>query len=283
MEMPMSDSLPPKFADFSRRLEKEVVSKIVQATVPFYGVQDSLVVRDRSGIFLQIGAKYFILTAAHDLPEILENRIPLYVGRSQIDGIPCPIHDASFHVAVDEERVDVAVIRLSDEAAPHVLSSYTPIHLPDIARKRSTEPGLFLVSGYPQAWFDIRNTEAPSMALSFLAMSFSTPQILSWFDPKLHVMVNFNRQAIRASDRSEILLPPKDGIKGMSGCGIWRVADCTPEGLQSWRPEQCKLVAIEHTYHESQSWMCGTWIGEAMQILLRQFPELQPATKLVYR
>lgn len=82
---------------FLKRVQLELLPRIVRATVPFYAVQKNEIKRDRSGIFLRIGEDFFILTASHELKSIVEANIYLYVGWDENDCVPVPIPDARFH------------------------------------------------------------------------------------------------------------------------------------------------------------------------------------------
>jgi len=71
-------------------------------------------------------------------------------------------------------------------------------------------------------------------------------------------------------------LPDHSGIQGISGCGIWLIADrSTGKRLVEFGVEDCKLVAIEHSYDENAGRVAGTWIDVAMEFLAMNF-EVDP-------
>jgi len=76
-------------------------------------------------------------------------------------------------------------------------------------------------------------------------------------------------------------LPGYQGIKGVSGCGIWRVI-----GLQGsidrWKPDHCKLVAIQHRYYEKPGYLHTTWIQHAIRRVFDDYPDLRSASRIVY-
>jgi hypothetical protein len=90
------DSMPQFARDFFRRLQKECIPQIEKYTVPFYGIQDDEIKRDRSGVLYKVGGHHFVLTASHDLREIVANNIPLYIDRMDDKSLPIPLGDAIF-------------------------------------------------------------------------------------------------------------------------------------------------------------------------------------------
>jgi hypothetical protein len=267
---------------FLKRVQLELIPRLVRATVPFYAVQNDKIVRDRSGVLLRIADRYFILTASHDLEAIIHNEIHLYVGWSESEGTPYPIADARYHLTEDSSR-DIAVIALSPSSVPHILSSHDPISLREIALRIDTSPGFFAVCGYPQEWLSVMPDRVESSPLVFISRFHQgerTATDFEWsFDPQIHGLFELTQNAVR-HDNVSVMLPPSEGMVGISGCGVWRIADW--KSSASWNPGQCKLVAIEHRYNEKGKYVCATWIPYVVQRLVAEYPDLRPSLQIQY-
>lgn len=269
----------------TRVLEKvrdKVLPRIVNATVPFYAVQNDEVVRDRSGVLLRVADEHFILTASHYLKEIVNANIYLYVGWDKNEEVPIPIHEAQFYTTEVNSR-DVAVIRLTTEVGWTLSETYSPISLHEIKPEQDRSRGLFLVVGYPQAWLRVLPGKLESDPLPFLTRFYEgspRPTADVTYDPAIHALFGFTREALQGSELTVVQLPEFKGIQGISGCGIWRVCDFD-KSFDNWRPEQCKLVAIQHRYFEKEGYVQGTWIRFAMEKLIADYPQVAKAIQLI--
>lgn len=278
----MSDSSFTK--EFFKRVESELLPRIVKATVPFYAVQNDKVVRDRSGVLLRIADEHFILTASHGLKAIVEAQIHLYVGWNDNDRVPVPIPDSFFHMTEEDCR-DVAAIKLSHETAGKILSEKEPIALRDVTIQENRSLGLFFVCGFPQAWTTVMKDDIESVPLSFLGGFYSgqlSPEAKIQYDRDIHALFEFHREAVRSSDLQKEKLPAFKGIKGISGCGIWRVVNWKRDDPSSLRTDQLQLVAIQHRYYEDYNYVHSTWIRFAVQQIYNNYPEMRNAMSLVY-
>src|SRR5205085_4415305 len=103
------------------------------------------------------------------------------------------------------------------------------------------------------------------------------------YSPLLHLVLGMPQDSYRAALGRGELLPEHEGIQGISGCGIWLVADRQrKKPLDSLGVEDCKLVAIEHTYDQDAGLVAGTWIDLALLLIASKFPETKAAIDLVY-
>lgn len=269
---------------FLKRVQQEALPWIVNSTIPFYGVQDDQIKRDRSGVLLRLADSYFILTASHDLKEFVEHKIPLYVGWDKEEKVAVPLSDSVFHTT-DKNSLDVAVIKLTNDDAEKILTTKQAISMRDISSEIDESPGMFLVCGFPQEWLSVSSEKIDSTPLPFFGRFFegeTSPTAQIKFDPKVHALFEFNQNAIRASNKESFQLPRFDGIKGISGCGVWRILDWEKDSIETWNPDNCKLVAIQHRYYEKQCYVHTTWIKYALSLIANDYPHLQSAMKIVY-
>jgi hypothetical protein len=155
-----------RVADFFRRVSHDAVPSFDHARVAFYGVQNEKIVKDRTGVLLRIADAMFILTASHDLREIVQNNIPLYISWNERSGLPIPLHDSRFLTTEYESQLgerdvvrDVAAIKLGESAVKEILTGgRIPLSLCDINTNQDNSPALFVMFGFPQAWFDVDQT-----------------------------------------------------------------------------------------------------------------------------
>jgi len=281
-----------KVAEFFQHVRDEAVPVFDRATVGFYGVQDNRIVKDRTGVLLRIADVLFILTASHDLREIVQSDIPLYVSWNERTDLPIPLHDARFHTTECDSRLgerdvvrDIAFVKMSNSTAKEILAAgRTPISLRDINMSQDSSPAVFFMFGFPQAWFRVERSGPKCLPLVYGCGIYPGEH---WagshiaYDPKVHLLLSFRREAIGPIDGQAHTLPGYEGIKGVSGCGIWRVTDLH-SSVSRWRPDQCKLVAIQHRYYEHPGYIHTTWIQYAISRIFDDYPELKSAATIVY-
>ncbi len=283
--------MPNQFVtELFERLKTEFISKVVSATVPFFHLKQNPftqvpeLCRDRSGVLLRIADEHFILTASHEIEYSINNEIYLAVGWDEDEHVPIPINRSQFFATEETDR-DIAVIKLARDVAKKILIGHKPISMLDIAKRGDRATGLFLVSGYPRAWTKMAAERIEPRPLTFLGRrckdEWNSADDLN-YDKNLHVVVRFSQDAIRTDNFEKVVLPYYQGIQGISGCGIWHVADFPPKTLKSWRAESCKLAAIEHRYFERARCVAGTWIDFAIERLAEGCPEMRPALNLIY-
>jgi hypothetical protein len=287
----MSDSRK-KVAEIFQRILDEAVPIFDCATVALYRIQDERFALNNTGVLLRIADDVFILTASHHLRKKVHNSVPLYVSWNDRTDLPIPLHDALFHTTEFDSRWrerdvvrDVTAIKLSDFAAKEILNAgRTPLCLRDISMNQDRSPAVFLMFGFPQAWFRVEKSGPKCLPLVYPCAIYQGDH---WagskigYDPKVHLLLDFTRDAIDPIDRQPKTLPDYRGIQGVSGCGIWRVIDLnTP--IDRWKPGKCKLVAIQHRYYEEPGYLLTTWIQYAIDRIFDDYPELKSAAAIVY-
>jgi hypothetical protein len=271
--------------DFLHRIRDEVVPRIVKATVPFYAIQDDKIKRDRSGVLLRVGDELFILTASHDLRAIVNHQIHLYVGWDQEEKVPWPIVDSTFNTSEEEIR-DIAVVKLSKEAARKLSATYEPISMREVQRHPDRSDAFFIVCGYPQEWLEVAKDHIDSRPLPYLARLYKTgvpPMDQLNFDPSVHFLIDFSKNAVTLGTKQKAGdWPSRDGMKGISGCGVWRIVGHSQDEMKKWRPDDIALAGIQHRVWYTDECAAATRINYAMHFLEESYPEIGPALRIVY-
>jgi hypothetical protein len=272
--------VPSLAASFLARLKTEGIPRIEKTTVAFYGVQDEQIKRDRTGVLYTVAGLHFILTASHSLRQIVQNNIPLFIDRADCGALPIPIADAVFH-STEEEGRDVAAIRLSDEVVQRLRPHKEFLTHADVLLTTKQSRALYLLFGYPELWSGlISETAVRSYGLAYTCLPYDgerNPD--AFFDEDVHVLLGFDQAALCVADQATQQLPR---LHGVSGCGIWRMAELTKEGLQRWRPEDVCLVALQHRWFPQRKYIQGTWLGYALALIRDNYPSVSSAMELVY-
>lgn len=267
-------------AQFFKRLRAECVPLIERSTVPFYGIQEDQIKRDRTGVLYKVAGHHFILTASHGLRPIVENDIPLYVDSTDDSTLPIPIVGAVFHTTEEDGR-DVAAIKLPDEVAYELARSKQFLTHSDVREIDTRSNSLYFFFGYPGDWFaGATETALVSEPLAYACRRYigeTNPN--EHYDPDVHVVLEFSQAAVDPLDKSSHQLPR---LHGVSGCGVWRITEWSKEGFEGWRPDQFCLVALQHSWSRQRKYIKGTWLGYALALIRENYPEVSAAMKLIY-
>jgi len=290
---------------FRHRFLTETCPWIERSTVSFIHVRKDphtdkyeILDKDRSGVFLRINDDYFILTAVHF---IHSGRMPDYVEDEYILGVSWDDDDEDYirvnnvEIALTPDNtLDIAAIKLRPEITAKLLKRHTPLTLDRIDRDCRRADGYFAIVGYPRAGFqpgwqgvmEAHPHPPGTESLKFIGErsghGFGIKRLE--YNPNHHLIIKMDKEAVRAVAEGHSL-PEHEQIQGISGCGIWLIADdrrgAMRKPLSQYGPDDCKLVAIEHTYDVSEGKVAGTWIGLALALIARDFPDTEAAIKQI--
>lgn len=285
--------------EFISTVHNEIVPWVEKRTIPFFHLEkdvqtnkheDGIIAKDRTGVFIRIAEKHYILTAAHHITDLIANEMFLYVSLDEENNLPIPITKDEIAIS-DESTLDIAAIRLLDDTANKLLQRHTPLSLPEIPADCRESDGFYLIVGYPRAGaeFSVEKWNAPHSIKTESLKFISTRRLNEWKHDKLqyssdmHIVVEMSEKAVSGTTDKKENLPDHKGIEGISGCGIWFIADRKKsKPLSEYGISDCKLVAIEHSYDDTASRVAGTWIDLALAFLALNFPETREPMKLVY-
>ncbi len=272
-------------SDRSRKFFAEIntgcVRRIDRASVPILGVQDDKIVHDRTGVLYRIAGHHFVLTAAHDLRPIVEANIPLYVSMNKPGVMPLPLGEAKFS-STEEVGRDVAAIWIPAETADEIAKhkDFLPHSQVDLNGAESRGPFMFF--GYPMDWSG--HVIAPDFVVS-QGLAFGTfphkgdRDDMAHYDPDVHMLLNFTRDAVNALQGGVDRLPR---LKGISGCGIWQVGDIDGRNVKPRDQDSVTLVAIQHRWFPALDYIQATKIRFSLAFIVENYPDVAAAMKLVY-
>lgn len=266
--------------DLMKEFAEHCAAAADNVTVRLFGVQENEVKRDRTGVLYRVADEHFILTAGHDLQGIIDHEIPLFLLPSRAEQEPIHLIDSQFHGTETHGR-DVAAIRLTDRV---VRSLPPPLEFlghnnVDLNINQGASP--FVIFGYPMQWLDqheqgIHHTKA----MVFVASPYTGDRHAeAFYDPKVNVVLGFDRSAVDLGTHADFALPHPRGI---SGCGIWRSADWSDLPRKSWANTKPRLVALQHHYFKESKYVQGTWIAYALDLIVDSYPELGKSMNLIY-
>ena len=271
---------PDAAVQFFARLKEESIPRIERSTVPLYGIRDAQIRRDRTGVLYKVAGHHFILTASHYLRTLVEDNIPLCVDRTDGLSLPVPLAGAMFH-GTEEEGRDVAAIKLPADVAKQLLPQKEFLTHSEVRLTDENADSLYVVFGYPERWSGVATRSSVlSRPLVYVCRPYEGEcDPTACFDPKVHVVLAFEQNAYNIFQETTEELPP---LQGVSGCGIWKVADWSSEGLQRWQPEHTSLVALQHHWDRNRDYVRGTWLGYALALIKDKYPDVSAAMDLVY-
>jgi len=252
--------------------------EICLATVPFYGLREGEVKQNGSGVLFRLAEKHFILTGAHHLKGPLFHEIPYFIGPAGDMGGLIEIGGATTSLFKDE-AVDIAAVELSADAVDRLGSVRRFLNILDLDCDPKPVEGSYLLAGYPYAYTEPDDAGVvQTRALRYLTDIYRGQLAAgSVYDADRHILLGFDEQCVDEQGGACSAPHPE----GTSGCGIWRF-EVDAQG-QAWRPEDVKLVAIQHRYYASLKYVMGTWVQFAMSLLWKEYEELRPAMQLRYR
>lgn len=247
-------------------------------TVPICFIRNGEAIQNRTGVLLQIGGLRFLITTAHvdehhTIPDAVNAGYVPSVVMPEKGVVPIPI-DSERYMTTESPDEDITVYLLSDTMAEKIVGHYQFLRLSQLISKNDAahENALYLISGFPE---------------SMVAQEAGTKRVEIWyyitrrydgdysdvcpFDPTTHMVVKYQR---RTYNREGTTIHPP----GMSGCGIWFVANRVTWPTVS--ANDFKLAGIQTAWHPKHEYAKGTWIDLVLKIIWRYYPDARPAMRL---
>lgn len=267
---------------FNAAVTESCIPRIDRATVPLIIVQNGKITHDRSGVLFQVGDHCFVLTAAHDLPEMVGQNIAIYVSSNHPRVPPLPLGNAKITLTEVKGR-DLAVIRIPPDTAAVLTKLKDFLHHDQIGLSVDPFCSLLLFYGYPERWSGHLITETGMVSQALAYNTFPDPldpNEVKDYDPQLHVLANYSPTAIQAMSGETHTLP---SLIGVSGCGIWQVGDKVGKSAVPRTAQTLTLVGIQHAVYRTRDRVRATRIGFAMELIAEEYPETRAALSLTYR
>jgi hypothetical protein len=272
--------------EFWRQVYEASALEISRATVSIYGYHQRAVHQNGSGVLLKIGDKHFLLSAAHvidytaihGIPYLLspaEGKEPIPLDRVRACTSPWPAHrDPKDPDMRDADPLDVGFVELNREIVDRLQPArrFAPLQEIDVGERLRL--GCYLLLGYPRqlSVVDVAKQKAHAEPLRYVTELCTDP--VDQFDPTKLVRLKYPPTGLNAH-MAEVSVP---NPKGMSGCGVWRLAEM--KHPDKWSKDDVKLVAIEHSWHRHRRYIQGTRVRYALELIYRFYPSIRPIMDL---
>jgi hypothetical protein len=286
----MADSLDEeqraKVYKFWGRVYEASAPDISRSTVSIYGYHQNAIRQNGSGVLLQIGDEHFLLSAAHvidftsihDIPYLLspaKGTEPVALNKFRVGTSPIPPNrDPKDPNMRDDDLLDVGFIELNQSIVERLLPVRRFATLREVDVDGGLKRGCYLILGYPHklSVTDPLKQKIYSEPLRYITELCDDPA--DKFDPTREVQLKYPEKGLNAG-MAEVIVPSP---KGMSGCGIWRLAEMKPS--VKWSKDDVKLVAIDHMWHGERRFIRGTRVRYALQLIYKFYSSLRPIMDL---
>lgn len=237
-----------------------------------------------SGTLLAVGDVHFIVSAGHVIRDgkRLDATLAIGSGSSNLLATTRP-----WLISGDEEETDVhdiALYRLTSEEAGR-LAQAKFVRIGDVDFSPDLSDAFFAVAGFPSMWTDAASTVGEPIR-SRLAVYGTTSYErsssgLEGFDAERHIllaapreeMYNETGDLVGFRTRSGFPTDFPDGLRGISGCGIWRLGSLRQTPALWGQP---RLVGVETAVYNKAQAIRGTRWNSVTTFLHGAVPELRP-------
>jgi hypothetical protein len=269
---------------FEKFREKAIslgATEIDRYTVALYACQGERICVNGTGVLVQVGEKYFLVTAAHVLDFTIFHDIPYALldpgpdgGFAHLDALACwtspipPSRDANERRMRRDDPFDVGYLELPEDLANRLKVVYKFVTLREMDLKARPRPGFYLVHGFPAFLSSVDDKAGTITAEPMRYVTLLADDTEDGFNPLVDIRLQYPEVGV-SPDQKDVHMPTPGGI---SGCGIWRIAEIKP--ASQWKSEDIKLVGIEHMLrmNGAQRYLQGTRIIYALQAIYRGSP-----------
>lgn len=255
------------------RLRDRAGSRMIEHTLPIHVVHgDGAPIAHGTGVLLRIADASFLMSCAHVLKKASEPDARLLIPSE--DGTPLVVLGGVDYRWTEDERVDLGCALLPADVVPLVPSSKKFLRLSDLDLDRTLRKGVYNVTGYPVETTERKNNNINSSPISFT--TYLHPDRLDDHVETVTIALIFEANATGDLTGKPSRMPHLGGI---SGCGIWRLADMDHPAPRSWSPEEhVKLVGIEHGFVPGA--IKGSHVAELIHMIGIDFPDLRASIDL---
>ncbi|RIK76864.1 MAG: hypothetical protein DCC68_18445 [Planctomycetota bacterium] len=253
------------------------VDSIDWYTAPICLYHDGKLIPDRSGVLLQIGSLHFVVTAAHlnndhQLKDAMDHGYDPCITMPAKGLLPVVLGGTKY-LSTKSKSEDITVILLTDEIVAQLRDHYRFLRLTDVAPLDTLRPTrLYLINGFPLNLVRQEPNAKRSEVWRYVTCRYQgNIDDVENFDPDIHLALHYDKHSYSG-----------DGIrvspKGMSGCGVWYVAEGHVAPHVS--PESLKLVGIQTAWHPRLQYALATRIRLVLYIIWRYYPDSRDVMKL---
>ncbi|MBB4802118.1 hypothetical protein HNP37_002191 [Flavobacterium nitrogenifigens] len=174
-----------------------------------------------TGVFIQIGAHYFLVSAAH----VMDRHGEFFIFLSQEYEIIKPGGDTYINHSEDRagDTLDIAALRLDADCLPHILRSYSFLQAEDLGINHIFQNAEFYTFlGYPATRAKPKyKTDIFEVTTFFHFTATLGIEHYAEFsrNPRVNVVASYNKKEAYDSRKGTYGTGPD--LYGISGCGLW--------------------------------------------------------------
>lgn len=256
------------------RLRARARPRVLAHTIAIYvAYEDGAPKGHGSGVLLKIADTAFVLSCKHVLEEAAKKGAVLYTVGEE-GSVLVPLVGVRYGW-VDNNDIDLGFAQLPPDTAARLPSNKQFLRIDDLWLRPADPSALYLVVGYPVA---LTTPDHASKHIDSIPISFLSPLHTKETDRHVDgvtIALQFDANETGNADWERSRIPD---LHGISGCGIWRLADLTKPPPRDWSPNDIKLIGIEHTWYKTS--IVGSLVRELLAILSSEFPDLRPSIDL---
>ena len=272
---------------FMRRISVEVRQPIAKVTMPLFRVTGTPCLCATS-VLLKIRQKHFILTAAHVFDKWTTRPIPLNVTDGMNGHQLFPIGEVTLRRSptknpsnrFTDDPYDACVCDITKATADSIAAGgrFRFAELSEVEPwSEQDRRDWFMVFGYPGSLnlIQIGPNGLGSNACAFASFLYCGERgNVRWTDADRGVAILLDYgQSATENDEGLLISPPHP--QGMSGSGIWKIADYGSD-LNNLSLSSLKLVGIQSAVYEQEQVLRGTRIEHALGMIYRGHEDLRP-------
>jgi hypothetical protein len=234
-----------------------------------------------SGVLLRIADVAFVLSAGHVLKAMRDMGIlisPMANG-SQL------IRPGELDVIASEghSEIDAGFIRLFPKTVEALAIHRKFLTMADLAiGTTESKPNYYCFLGYPQ---QLNTPDYLRKRIDARPLCYLTPSVVESHEatPGISVLLDVTKDTVILSDSesSKIEEQRMPHLKGISGCGIWRLdrkrERMDPSGDAAG--SAIRLVGIEYAW-APRKWVKGVLIHHVIGLIVDAYPDLRPCIQL---
>lgn len=220
-----------------------------------------------TGVFLQIADKHFLVTAAHVADIAFKDGLPFLVPRKAGQAShPLQLNFVDGHYVTE---YDISVLELDQPTAAELKGFHDFLVINDLDPQPLHPDAGLVVQGFPAQFFRIDEQRLMHVeSLGWITTQVRGPYKEEWKHKDL--VLRYDPVAHNLEHQTGTTPRPF----GLSGCGIWRIANSAYRPRDTLHPYP-RLVGIEHSTFRKDHVLAGTSISRVLDMIANAYPELR--------
>lgn len=266
------------------------------STVPIVSAIGETTQHLGTGTLFRIGDAGFLITAGHVFKKAAEFQATIGIGGtthgrfvSLANGYTLVSTEGQYGCSFDP--LDIGLHRLSSTVADQI-PTHRFLRFDEVEFVAQPPGGVYTMVGFPTFWST--PSRSSDEKVSYRALEFTACRYdrdcsgLERYQERLHLLIDGRISQTTDSDAASVKFEDTHGwaiefpfgIKGMSGCSVWRIGDLAVP-IDEWKQTRARLVGVlTGSYQDKEVIQATRWV--AVSTMIHQgFPELRPAMALL--